>query len=96
MLALYRRLIQLRKQTPALLEGTYREFEGVPEDCLVFHRETPSQHIIVALNMSNEPRNIKTPAGKILLSTTTERAGESIASALHPAANEALIVEING
>ena len=93
MLSLYRRLIQLRKQTPALLEGTYREFESTPEDCLVFHRETPAQHIIVALNMSDEPREIKTPAGKILLSTTLDRTGKSIPSPLHLAPNEAVIVD---
>jgi alpha-glucosidase len=92
MLSLYRRLIQLRKQTPALLEGTYREFESAPEDCLVFHRETPTQHVIVALNMSNEPREIKTPAGKILLGTAVNRAGESIASQLHLAPDEAVIL----
>jgi alpha-glucosidase len=95
MLSLYRRLIRLRKQTPALIEGTYRKFESTPEDCLVFHRETPTQHVIVALNMSNKPREMKTPAGKILLSTIAERDGESIASPLHLAPDEAVIVEIN-
>jgi alpha-glucosidase len=95
MLSLYRRLIRLRKQTPALLEGTYREFETAPEDCLVFHRETPTQHVIVALNMSNEPREIKTPASKILLSTILERTSESIPSPLHLAPDEGVIAEIN-
>jgi alpha-glucosidase len=93
MLSLYRRLIQLRKQTPALIEGTYREFKTAPEDCLVFHRETPAQHIIVALNMSNEPREIKNPAGKILLSTILDRTGESIASPLRLATNEGVILD---
>jgi alpha-glucosidase len=93
MLSLYRRLIQLRKQTAALAEGTYREFESAPEDCLVFRRETPTQHVIVVLNMSNEPRELKTPAGKILLSTTVERAGESVASPLRLAPNEAVILD---
>jgi alpha-glucosidase len=93
MLSLYRRLIRLRKQTPALLEGSYRGFEGAPEDCLVFHRETPAQHLIVALNLSNEPREIRTPAGKILLSTILERAGESVASPLRLAADEGAILD---
>ena len=91
-LSLYRRLIHLRKQTPALVEGTYREFKTAPEDCLVFHRETPTQHLIIALNMSNQPRELKTPVGKILLSTTVERTGELIASPLHLAPNEAVIL----
>src|SRR4029077_669698 len=93
LLSLYRRLIQLRKETPAILEGSYREFETAPEDCLVFHRETPAQHIIVALNMSNEPRKLKTPTGKILLGTTVNRTGESIASPLHLAPDAAVILD---
>src|SRR5260370_32652522 len=93
MLSHYRRLIRLRKQTPALVEGTYRRFEGTPEDCLIFHRETPTDHLIVALNLSNEPREIKTPAGKILLSTILERDGESIASPLRLAPDEGVILD---
>ena len=48
--------------------------------------------MIVALNMSHEPREIKTPPSKILLSTTLERDGESIGSRLHLAPNEAVIL----
>jgi alpha-glucosidase len=73
MLSLYRRLIQLRKSTPALVEGSYRVFEGAPEDCLVFHRDTPQQHLIVALNFTAEPREIDLKAGKILLTTVPNR-----------------------
>ncbi len=69
MLSLYRRLIQLRKSTPALVEGSYRAFDSAPEDCLVFHRDTATQHIVVALNFTAEPREIDLKAGKILLST---------------------------
>ena len=67
--SLYRRLIELHKSTPALTEGSYRAFEGSPEDCLVFHRDTSAQHIVVALNFTDEPREVELPAGKILLST---------------------------
>jgi alpha-glucosidase len=95
MLSHYRRLIRLRKQTPALLEGSYRGFEGAPEDCLVFHRETPAQHLIVALNLSNEPREIKTPAGKILLSTILDRTRESVASPLRLAPDEGTILDVS-
>jgi alpha-glucosidase len=95
MLSLYRRLIRLRKQTPALLEGSYRRFGSGPEDCLIFHRETPAEHVIVALNLTTERREIKSPHGKILLSTILERDGESIASPLRLAPNEGVILKIN-
>jgi len=94
MLSLYRRLIQIRKSTPALVEGSYRAFDGAPEDCLVFHRETRAQHIVVALNFSAEPREIDLPAGIILLSTSAARRAGSTTSALRLAPNEAVILEI--
>jgi alpha-glucosidase len=94
MLALYRRLIQLRKSTPALVEGSYRAFEGAPEDCLVFHRDTPTQHIVVALNFTTEPRAIAIPAGKILLSTIPDRSSAS-QSPLTLEPNEGVIVMLD-
>ncbi len=94
MLALYRQLIQIRKATPALVEGSYRAFEGAPEDCLVFHRDTPQQYLIVALNFTDEPRAIAIPAGKILLSTIPGRSSAS-QSPLTLAPNEAVIVMLD-
>jgi alpha-glucosidase len=91
MLSLYRRLIQLRRSTPALVEGSYRAFDGAPEDCLVFHRDTPEQHLIVALNFTTEPRAIAIPAGKILLSTIPDRSSAS-QSLLTLEPNEGVIV----
>jgi hypothetical protein len=43
--------------------------------------------------MSNEPREIKIPAGKTLLSTLIDRAGKSTASPLHLAPDEAVILD---
>jgi alpha-glucosidase len=94
MLSLYRRLIRLRKNNPALLEGAYRSFEGSPDDCLVFHREVTSQHLIVALNFTHQPRAIATPAGRILFSTNDARIGEQSRGRMELAANEAIIVEV--
>jgi alpha-glucosidase len=92
MLALHKRLIELRKSTLAMVEGSYREFDGAPEDCLVFHRDTATQHIVVALNFTAESREIDLPACRILLSTLDDRSAESIESRLTLAPNEAVIV----
>ena len=91
--SLYRRLIELRKSTPALLEGSYRAFHGAPEDCLVFHRDTAAQHLIVALNFTAEPRETNLPSGRVLLSTIDDRRATSAKSPLTLAPNEAVIVE---
>lgn len=96
MLSLYRRLVRLRKSTPALAEGSYRALDGAPEDCLVFHRDTPAQHLVVALNFSAEPHEIDLPAGIILLSTIAARPAKSTKSPLRLAPNEAVIMEIKG
>jgi alpha-glucosidase len=95
MLSLYRRLIQLRKLTPALTEGSYRAFVGAPEDCLVFHRDTAEQQIVVALNFTTEAREIDLSGGKILLSTNDSRPTQSANSPLTLAPNEAVIVQTN-
>jgi alpha-glucosidase len=94
MLSLYRRLIQLRKSTPALVEGSYRVVEGAPQDCLIFHRDTPTQHVVVALNFTAEPRAIDLKAGKILLSTVPDRISAS-QSPLMLAPNEGVIVMLD-
>jgi alpha-glucosidase len=94
MLSLYRRLIELRKSTPALVEGSYRAFEGAPEDCLVFHRDMSAQHLVVALNFSAEPREIDVRAGTILLSTIPEQTSV-VQSPLMLAANEGVIVMLD-
>jgi alpha-glucosidase len=92
MLALYRHLIQLRKASPALVEGSYREFDDAPQDCLVFHRDTETQHILVALNFTAEDRELDLPAGRILLSTVPDRP-DSVEAPLTLAPNEGAIIE---
>ncbi|HLX06051.1 MAG TPA: DUF3459 domain-containing protein, partial [Candidatus Binatus sp.] len=94
MLSLYRRLVLLRKSTRALVEGSYRAFADAPEDCLVFHRDTPEQHIVVALNFTAEPRVINMPAGKILLSMIPDRSSAS-QSPLMLAPNEGVVVMLD-
>jgi alpha-glucosidase len=95
MLSLYRRLIQLRKSTPALVEGSYRALESAPEDCLAFHRETAAQHLVVALNLSAEPRAIDLPAGRILLSTVDAGPARSTKSHVELDPNEGVIIEVS-
>jgi hypothetical protein len=60
----------------------------------VFHRDTASQHLVVALNFTAEPREINLQSGKILL-TTAARPEQSAKSPLTLAPNEAVIVETN-
>ncbi|HUO04592.1 MAG TPA: alpha-amylase family glycosyl hydrolase [Candidatus Binataceae bacterium] len=95
LLSLYRRLIWLRKNTPTLLEGNFSEHPGAPEDCFVFHRETPTQKLLVALNFTAEPRKIASANGKIVLSTHLDRAGDEINGSLELRPDEGVILEVS-
>jgi alpha-glucosidase len=94
MLAFYRRLLQVRKRTPALLDGTYHPMRSAPEDCIVFRREQPEQHVIVAINFSNAERRLESPPGTILLSTIAAREGERVEGSITLSPNEGVILEV--
>jgi alpha-glucosidase len=94
MLALYRRMIHLRKTSRALSEGTYRADANAPEDCLVFHREAAAQRVMVALNFSDAPRRIEIPRASILLSSDRKRRAGIVSGALDLSPNEAVVLEI--
>ncbi len=94
MLALYRRMIHLRKTNRALSEGTYRSEAKAPDDCLIFHRESATKHVMVALNFADAPRRIVVPRASIRLSTDSTHGNESISGDLELGPNEALILEV--
>ena len=74
MLSLYRRLIALRRASPALTHGAYRAV-SVDEDVLCYERAQADQRLLVALNFGGRPRKVSLPswAGQeILLSTDTQ------------------------
>ncbi len=57
LLNLYKQLIRLRKELPALFEGSYQSVtEGIPEDCYCFLRQAGSQTLAICLNFSQQAR----------------------------------------
>lgn len=96
MLTLYRRLVALRRDTPALYRGRYVYAEGAPEDCLVYRREDGEQKLLIALNFSDSPQAIAMPDAEtatIVLSTHLDRSGPAGGSMLHLRPNEGVILE---
>ncbi len=63
LLLLYRRLIALRAGSTALREGPLRMIHDVPPGVLAWTRETADETVLVAANMSDEPRSI--PLGRV-------------------------------
>ncbi|MGE5551007.1 MAG: alpha-amylase family glycosyl hydrolase [Bacteroidota bacterium] len=94
LLSLYRRLIWLRKECPALLHGAYRELMG-PADCLIYERRTEAQTVVVALNFGREAREVNLPVTRgTILAATGGKNGEWRGQGLRLEAEEGLIIEI--
>jgi len=79
LLSLYRRAIWLRKRTPALLRGGYRELAS-PLDVFAWVRSVPgSPAVAIALNTAREPREVAFPGGgMVVLATEIEREGQTL------------------
>lgn len=74
LLSFYRRLIVLRKTTPALQRGSYRPLLDRPTQLMAYVREYAGQKVVVCLNFSSQPAQFDlrvTGAGEwqILIST---------------------------
>ena len=99
-LNLYRQLLRLRRQIPALHGGAYLPVEAGSEDCFVYQREHGGKRYLVALNFTSEPRRLAIPresaveGGKALLSTHLDRSGPVSLAALELRPDEGLLIEI--
>lgn len=89
MLTLVRTLLLVRKETPALLEGSYQTYKA-PEGVFAYLR---GGEVLVALNLTPQPRALSLPGGEILLSTHLDRYG-SIKSLLELRPDEGVIVRL--
>jgi alpha-glucosidase len=99
-LNLYRQLLRLRRQIPALHAGAYRPVEAGGEDCFVYLREHGQRSYLVALNFSASPKWLELPAGLagkgavVLLSTHLDRLGPASLAELELRPAEGLLIEI--
>ena len=83
MLNFYRRLLQVRRENTALIEGDY-EALGRDSKCLAFLRKSPGQTCLVVLNMSDSPRRLRLDLpGKLRLVYSSHRA-EGIGLSFRP------------
>ncbi len=77
MLEFFRRLIELRKEQPALHKGTYRSIETGNNAVFAYLREYEDQRVVVALNFGDEPQQVEITLsegeGKFLCSTHRNR-----------------------
>lgn len=95
-LSLYRRLIALRRNEPALVRGAYQPIQGA-RPLLAYRRIEEDRQLLVVLNLKSEPQVWEVePAlrGRILLSTTLRREGDPVEERLLLTADEGVIVAV--
>jgi alpha-glucosidase len=77
-LNLYRRLLRLRRELPALHRGGYRSLDA-PDGCFAYVREAEGEPAVgVALNFTGEPLAVDAARGEILVATGMDRDGERV------------------
>jgi alpha-glucosidase len=91
-LHLFRSLVRLRRERPALSVGAYRSLPPT-EDVLSFERWHPEGSVHVHLNFGSSPRTVRLGSGRVLL-TTSGSAAEGTTLTLR--GYEGAIVEAEG
>jgi alpha-glucosidase len=90
MLALYRRLLALRRGEEALALGDHallRAADGVLAN-------VQGERFLVALNLTAQERVLEAPAGDVVLSARGEREGAHVAGEIALAAADALVIRL--
>jgi len=92
MLTLHRKLIELRRRTPALAVGEYVHVHS-DDDLLVYERVVDDERVRVALNLSHAARSLEwsEPHSRVVISTHLDRDGE-VGDRLNLRADEGVVV----
>ena len=97
-LSLYKNLLKLRRENPALNRGSYVGVNNVPDACFVYIREYGDQRFVIALNFTDEAQTLGIEhigeTGIVQLSTELDRMGEVDLSELVLRATEGLIIQL--
>jgi alpha-glucosidase len=93
MLTLHRRLIELRRRTPALCVGEYVHVH-TDDDLLVYERVADAERVRVALNLSGRARSLAwpDPRWRVILSTQLDREGD-VGEALELRPDEGVVIQ---
>ena len=91
MLKLYRKLLSLRRDLPALHAG---DVSGVSAEdgVLRYTRSAAGQTVQVLLSFTDQPRTASAVSGTILLTSFLDREGEAVAGATSLRPGEALLI----
>jgi alpha-glucosidase len=95
MLTLHRRLIALRRSSPALEIGSYAPV-AAEGDLLAYVRSAGSQRFLIALNLGSQEQSLDLGAlrGRVVISTHLDREGDPAEGALALRADEGVVTEL--
>jgi alpha-glucosidase len=97
-LALYRRLIELRRSEPALVLGSYRPVNAEP-DVIAYVREYEGRRFLVALNLGPKPSHVVLDdvgcSGEIVIATERERERESVRNRLVLTGDDGIVLRLD-
>ena len=84
MLQFYRRMIRVRRETPALIAGEYQLVHEKAEEYLAFVRAAPEQKVLVVLNFTDKPQTadfsgLRAKSARTIF-TSAKQADSSLAS----------------
>lgn len=92
MLSLYRTLLALRRQEPALQLGAFERIDAGHPEVLAYERRLEDRALLVALNFGAEPCTATLPTGGRVLASTAER-DSSLPSMVELGPYEGILVE---
>jgi alpha-glucosidase len=92
MLNLYRRLIALRKTSPALLHGATAKVHA-DGAVLSYERRSPEQHLAIHLNLGEAAQAVSLERGRILFSSHSHHDAVAGRLSLAPAEGVVLLIE---
>ncbi len=95
-LNLYRRLLWLRRSSPALFGGSYQALDA-GEDSYVYLRQASGERKLIALNFARQAQTVRLPlegSGKIALSTHLDREEEISLASFELRSYEGVIIDV--
>ncbi len=92
LLRLYRRLLTLRRATPALHSGSYAPCNGMPAAVFGYVREHGDSRAVVLLNLSDHAASVPLPPGRWRMGASTHRRDEVSAAVPTLAPREGVVL----
>ena len=92
-LNLYRELIELRRNSSALVHGAIDAVEA-EGNILKYERCQGNKRLAIALNFSHDSAQVSHSPGQLLVSTHLDRIGEEVAQSVSLRPNEGIIVQV--